>query len=277
MSFDKKGILVATKHQKEKVIAPIFKKYLACDTFTSEFDTDQLGTFTGEIPRLKDAMSTCKDKAILAAQLSGHPYALASEGSFGPHPMIPFLPYSQEWMVFVDLEADICIQEAIKTQETNYQTKIIEPDVDLTAFLKQVQFPTHGLCLQTSCLNTVIAKGIQNHKDLQLALKKGFALDEKLLLSTDMRAMMNPTRMRVIEKLAEQLALRILNPCPHCQTPGFGVQGVAGSLACEQCHWPSAVHAFDVWACVKCDYQEQRVRADGKVSIDPQFCQFCNP
>lgn len=277
MSYVKKGILVATKHQKEQVIGPIFKKYLGCETFVTEFDTDKLGTFTGEIPRLKDAMSICKDKAVMAAQLTGHPYALASEGSFGPHPIMPFLPYAQEWMVFVDLESDITIFEEIKTSETNYQTKWIDVDSDINDFLNQVKFPSHGLCLQTSCLKTVIAKGIQNHQQLQEALKNGFELDTRLLLSTDMRAMMNPSRMNVIEKLSEQLVLRIKSLCPQCQSPGFGRAGVAGHLACQQCHMPSEFPALEVWACVQCDYQENRPRKDGKVNIDPQYCQFCNP
>lgn len=40
----------------------------------------------------------------------------------------------------------------------------------------------------------MIAKGIQTYDDLQKALEKGFLLDEVLLLSTDIRALFNPSR-----------------------------------------------------------------------------------
>jgi hypothetical protein len=277
MSYLKKQILMASKHQKERVVAPIFKKYLGCHLLASDLDTDQFGTFTGEVARLKDALSTCKDKAILAAKHSNYPYAVASEGSFGPHPQMPFFAYAQEWMVFVDLDLGLCIQEEWRTQETNYQTKLIEPKTDIQEFLKQTGFPSHALCLQTANLKTVLAKGIQTEEELFHCLEQGFKQENQLLLSTDMRAMMNPTRMQVIEKLAEKLALRILSLCPACQTPGYGQQGWAGYLNCRQCDWSSNVPAFEVWACMKCNYQEQKTRQDGKVSLEPQYCQFCNP
>jgi hypothetical protein len=83
--------------------------------------------------------------------------------------------------------------------------------------------------------------------------------------------------MQVIGELAKKLALRILSLCPQCQTPGFGQKGVTGFLSCQQCQMPSDVYAFEVWGCIQCDYQEEKIRSDGKENINPQYCQFCNP
>jgi hypothetical protein len=55
--FEGRRLLIATKHHKEQVIAPVFEKELAVQCFTSdEFDTDSLGTFSGEIERKNGAL-----------------------------------------------------------------------------------------------------------------------------------------------------------------------------------------------------------------------------
>lgn len=277
MSYHDRMIVVASKHQKEKVIAPVFQKYWNCQIITSHLDTDLLGTFTGEIPRPHDSLTTCRLKAQLAAEAAGQSCAIASEGSFGPHPSFPWIPMNHEVMLLIDKERDICIQEQLVSYETNYHTLRVHREMDLSDFLKKVKFPSHALCLQSIDLNQVIAKGIQNLDDLTCAVKQGLIRNDELLLSTDMRALYNPTRMQVIGLLAEKLAQRILKTCPCCQTPGFGSIGREGALPCRVCHAPSQQYAFEVLACVKCDYQERQDRFDGKKDIDPQFCGFCNP
>ena len=50
--FRERNLFIATKHEKEKVIAPILEKELGVKCFVAEnFDTDVLGTFTGEVER----------------------------------------------------------------------------------------------------------------------------------------------------------------------------------------------------------------------------------
>lgn len=48
-------VLFASKHEKERVIRPIFQEKIGCTLYTSDFDTDQFGTFTGEILRIQNA------------------------------------------------------------------------------------------------------------------------------------------------------------------------------------------------------------------------------
>lgn len=87
--FEGRKVLIATKHKKELVIAPILEKELSISSYVSEqFDTDILGTFSGEIERKDDALTTLRNKCIHAANASNSDLVIASEGSFGAHPSI---------------------------------------------------------------------------------------------------------------------------------------------------------------------------------------------
>jgi ribosomal protein L37E len=277
MLYQGHPILMASKHQKEQVIAPLVEQILKARLVVLDFDTDQFGTFTGEVPRAHSPLETCILKAKTCAIEAQQPFAIASEGSFGPHPQIPFLPYAHEIMVFVDLARDLIIAESLQTEETNYATLDILASSDISHFLKQVDFPKHKLCLQTKQGLALIAKGIDSHQSLEKMLIQGFSLDSELRLSTDMRAMMNPTRMQTIGILAKKLLCRINTLCPFCQTPGFGKTATEGHLPCASCNLPSQTYAFDVFSCSSCDFLQKKPRIDGQENIDPQFCNYCNP
>ena len=48
--FVGRKLIIATKHKKENVIAHLFRKAFEVECFVDPFfDTDRLGTFTGEI------------------------------------------------------------------------------------------------------------------------------------------------------------------------------------------------------------------------------------
>uniref|UniRef100_UPI00404732A9 DUF6671 family protein n=1 Tax=Flavobacterium sp. TaxID=239 RepID=UPI00404732A9 len=87
--FKNRDLLIVTKHKKEQVIAPLFEKEFGVNCFVSkEFDTDLLGTFSGEISRKYDALETLKQKCLQAMELEGYDLAIATEGSFGNHPAV---------------------------------------------------------------------------------------------------------------------------------------------------------------------------------------------
>jgi hypothetical protein len=98
MHYRNEHVLLASKHEKERVIRPIFHDKIGCTLYTSDFDTDQFGTFTGEIPRIQNAYQTCILKARAAAIAADCFFSIASEGSFGAHPAIPFLASDHEIM-----------------------------------------------------------------------------------------------------------------------------------------------------------------------------------
>ncbi|CAN5510883.1 hypothetical protein BH10BAC4_BH10BAC4_23470 [soil metagenome] len=101
--FKGRNLIIATKHQKEKVIAPIVQKYLGVNCIVAEnFDTDIFGTFTGEVERADDPIITARKKCLRAMELTGADLAIASEGSFGAHPNFFFVPADDEIILLMD-------------------------------------------------------------------------------------------------------------------------------------------------------------------------------
>lgn len=277
MNYANQFVLLASKHQKEDVIAPIFRQKLACHVFVEDIDTDRFGTFTGEIARPLSAYDTCVLKAKQAADETNHVLSMASEGSFGPHPSNPFMAHAHEIMVFVDLQNDWIIADHLLTSQTNYQMMIVAPDTPLTTFLEQALFPSHALTLQSGDRREIIAKGIRHVDELDAAMTLGFKKHPELFIATDMRAMMNPTRMKTLAELAEKLAHRIQTHCPQCNAPGFGFKAYRGHLPCRLCGNDTSIHQFEAWGCVQCDNQIQRPRPDQLTTAEPNHCDVCNP
>ena len=277
MNYTDKLVLLASKHNKEQAIAPVFRRILECNLCVEDIDTDQFGTFTGEVPRSLSAYETCILKARYAAHEKKYALSIASEGSFGPHPSNPFIPHAHEIMVFVDLEKDWIIGEQLLTPNTNYKMMTIDKDTLLDPFLKSALFPSHALTLQSADRLDVIAKGINSSHQLQSSLSDGFKKYTELFIATDMRAMMNPTRMQTLAELAEKLAIRIKRCCPDCGVPGFGFKSISGHLPCSLCGNDTNMYRYEEWGCIQCDYQEQRSRKDQFIVADPTHCDYCNP
>lgn len=277
MHYKDREVLLASMHAKEEAIAESFLTWLSCRVRVHPFDTDQFGTFTGEIARTLPPYQTCLLKARAAAEQFNYDLALASEGSFGPHPSFPFIPRGHELMVFIDRAHDWIIAEQLVSQKTNYAMMKINRNTEIDQFLSRVLFPSHALIVQTSIDNRVIAKGVKTYDCLIHHLKTGFKREEELLLTTDMRAMMNPTRMKEIARLANKIAQRIATPCIRCKSPGFGFKSTQGQLPCALCHSPSSFYEEEIWACITCDYEEYKKRSDGLCKADPKYCEYCNP
>lgn len=277
MYYKNQRVLLASKHEKEKAIADIFLDQLECHLCVEDFDTDQFGTFTGEIERPLTPYETCLLKAKHAGEQLGYNLIVASEGSFGFHPSSPFIPSAHEIMVFIDRQHNWVIAEQLVSQKTNYAMMTLDASTQFDGFLKRVDFPRHALVLQTKSNHAVIAKGIKTSLHLSDALKQGFQVEPELMLSTDMRAMMNPTRMSVLSELADKLAVRIRHLCPQCKTPGFGFKSTKGKLPCTICGLLTSLHEKEVWGCIQCEYDEARPRKDGLNCADPGCCIGCNP
>lgn len=277
MMYKDKFVLLASKHRKEQVIEPVFREKLGCNVCVEDIDTDQFGTFTGEIPRPLSAYETCILKAKHAANIKKYNLSIASEGTFGSHPSNPFIPQAHEIMVFVDLDNDWVIEEQLFTTTTNYKMMTIHQDTILDSFLESVHFPSHALTLQSGDRQYILEKGIDNHDKLKASLVVGFKKYNELFLATDMRAMMNPTRMQTLANLAKKLAIRINRSCPRCGTPGFGFKSVSGHLPCSLCGDETRMYRYEDWGCIRCDYQDKRSRTDQLIVADPTYCDYCNP
>jgi hypothetical protein len=277
--FKDRKILIVTKHHKEKVIAPLLENELGLRCFTSEkFDTDSLGTFSGEIPRKNDPLTTLRQKCQLAMEIEGFELAIATEGSFGNHPSIFFAAANDELILFYDQKNNIEIVERVLSLNTNFNESRIESRPQLEDFLHKVQFPSHGVILKDTKDNpTFIQKGIASWEQLEQYYAVFAAENKAFHIETDMRALYNPTRMAVIEEACQKLIKKIQTACPNCQTPGFGIVNAEEGLPCEWCAQPTRSTLAHVYECKNCNHQERAYFPNQKKTEDPMYCDFCNP
>ncbi len=277
--FEGRNLVIATKHEKEKVIAPILEKELGVKCFvTLDFDTDELGTFTGEVERKDDPIITARNKCLLAMELTNCDLAVASEGSFGPHPSLYFVPSDDEFLLFVDKKNDLEIIARELSIETNFNGCEIKTERELKEFADNANFPSHGLIIRKSHDDfRDIVKGITNPDELNKAFQNLIGKHGTAYIETDMRAMYNPSRMKVIEKAAGKLVDKILSLCPKCETPGFGITDRKDGLPCELCDFPSRSTLSYIYTCQKCAYEKEEKYPNGKQTEDPRYCDMCNP
>lgn len=273
-------LCLTSLHGKEQALARPFALGLGASLVVSRCDTDALGTFSGEVARLGDALSTCRRKALLGLKQSGLRLGLASEASFGPHPAVPLVPVGHELLLFIDLDRDLTVVERRIDWRTNYAQKRLDPGEDPAPWVRQIGFPSHGLLVRPAA-----ASAGPWHKDLTSAAALAEALATcravdprgQVWLETDMRAHRNPTRMRAIRRLGVALARRLRTPCPSCASPGFGWVASEPGLPCGSCGSPTALAAAELWGCPSCAHRDRRRRRDGLAAADPGQCSWCNP
>ena len=277
--FEGRQLLIATKHNKERVIAPLFEKALGVTCIVPDnFDTDLLGTFSGEVEREQDPLSTARRKCLLAMQQANCDLAIASEGSFGPHPSLYFISADDEVLFLVDAKHDLEVFARELSTDTNLNAAEIRTVEELEQFAKAVHFPTHGLIFRKAKDDyTQLAKGIHDWEQLYITFQSLIKDGEHVYVETDMRAMHNPTRMKVIEAAALKLIAKLNTTCAKCGTPGFDVVEVQSGLPCSLCYSPTRSTLSLIYACRKCNFREEKWHPNGKKSEDPMFCGYCNP
>jgi hypothetical protein len=277
--FRGRTLLIVTKHKKEKVIAPIIEKELGVNCVVTEnFDTDILGTFTGETERLDDPIITARKKCLMAMDLNNCDLAIASEGSFGPHPTMFFIPADDELTLFIDKKNNLEIVARELSTETNFNGSEIKTEAELMEFAKNAKFPSHGLIIRKSSNDLEeIVKGITNKEQLNSTFNFLISKYGKCFIETDMRAMYNPTRLKVIEKSTKKLADKINCICPACKTPGFGITEAKQGLPCRECNFPTKSILSYSYSCQKCSFSQEEKYPQGKKTEDPMWCDFCNP
>lgn len=277
--FKGRSLVIATKHGKEKVLAPLFESHLGvrCSS-TQDFDTDTLGTFSGEIPRKGSALSTAREKCLKAMELAQADLGVASEGSFGAHPHIPFIPSDEETLIFIDRKNQLEVFAVKLSTETNFQSEQIHSLDILLSFSERVGFPSHKIILKGQKGKELkLLKGIQSISDLVYQFTLLTDAGHIITAETDMRAINNPTRMKVIEQAALKLIEKIKNACPKCGAPGFQLTSAAPGLPCSLCKTPTASILEVVHTCQVCAHTEIKANPDGKSFEDPMFCPSCNP
>jgi hypothetical protein len=277
--FTGRRLLIATKHKKETVLSPLFEAALGVHCFTDDrLDTDQLGTFTGEIARLDDPVTTARKKCEQGIALTGCDLAVASEGSFGAHPSLVFVPGNDEIILLVDKKNNIEVMGRAVSTETNFGGAWISDINELKEFARRVQFPSHALIVRESEIGIkVLTKAITSWPQLEEAVKKLIESQGKAYVETDMRAMYNPSRMKVISKAAEQLIEKLSTLCPACACPGFSITSTEAGLPCQLCGSPTRSPLSYSYRCQRCAFEKKQAFPGGKKTEDPMYCDICNP
>jgi hypothetical protein len=274
--YNSKLVVMATKHDKTKLVAQPFNDVLAMRAQEVIVDTDVFGTFTGEIERVGTPLETAVKKAQLGIKTTGNPYAIASEGSVGPDPFFGFINANIETMVFVDNELGIQVHETIKSNEiTAFSTTTLKSD--LGNFLQKADFPHHAVIVKPH-IGQGAHKGIRDLRTLEKAItdSRDQSADGEAIIESDLRAMCSPSRQKNIAAVGIKLVQRLSHACPECQTPGWGLKSYIRGVECSQCGDLSedAINR-EIMGCFRCEYTA--LGAVINLTLDPARCMSCNP
>ncbi|NMG20278.1 DUF6671 family protein [Brasilonema bromeliae] len=281
--FTNRVAVLATMHHKEKVIAPILEQELGIKVVVPKyFNTDRFGTFTREIKRVGTQIEAARLKAETVLTMTGETLAIASEGTFGPHPGSPFIPCNREVVILLDKTNGLEIIGQEISTETNFNHRIVNSLEEAQDFADTIGFPEHALVVSLSSSprsQDEIIKGIKTREQLVEAVQFGLnsSKDGKVYIETDMRALYNPTRMKNIAASTHDLVRKLNHACPNCSCPGFElVQRIKG-LPCAYCHAPTQLTIAAVYKCQKCGFSKEKLFPDGLEKADPAQCLYCNP
>jgi len=274
--------VLATMHGKERVVAPILRSALGLQVrLTPGIDTDRFGTFSRDLERTGSQLDAARAKIAAAFELSpGVRVAVASEGSFGPHPQIPFVPLAREIVVLKDRVSGLEVIGHHAGMETNFSHAVVADVAGALAFADRVGFPGHGLIVigcvdQQPVPGRALIKDVGDRADLQRAVATVIATCGAAFVETDMRAHRNPTRMRAIKRATLDLVRQFRSLCPICARPGFAITQQLFGLPCSWCGGPTIALKADVCCCEGCGFREER--AVKAATADPARCGECNP
>ncbi len=275
--------VLTSMHEKERVIGPIMRAELGLTVeLATGVDTDQFGTFSREVERSGSQLHAARAK--IAAGFEVAPRArvgLASEGSFGPHPHIPFLPIGREIVLMVDRESGFELTGYDVRPDTNFGHAVARDIEAAFTFAERARFPEHGLIVM-GCRDEQPAPELMLNKDvtdtgaLETAVREAVRRCGAAFVEADMRAHRNPTRMAAIGRATRDLARRFHSRCPNCDQPGFDVTERISGLPCAWCGEPTRVIMAEVLICQSCGHKAERSVATYPTT-DPGQCDGCNP
>jgi hypothetical protein len=213
-----------TRHGKGPLLAAALRGQGIGVVSIEHWDTDRLGTFSGEIERPAPAPEVVRLKAILAADLSGYRLGLGSEGSFGGGPYPGLLPWQQELVALFNRDTGQCVT-GVAAGPAPLGAQPLADEQALTQLFSR--YPGQGWILRTGDL---AYKGLTSAAQVLQRLSSW-----PLTLEPDWRAMYSPLRSQRIRAAADNLAKRLAAQCPACQRPGFWPDDAEAGLPCTGC------------------------------------------
>lgn len=274
-----KRVALGTMHGKAAAIAPPFAALGIALEVPAGLDTDQFGTFSGEVARAGTMEQAARAKAKAAVALTGLPVGVASEGAYGPHPVIPFLALGQEMLLWHDAATGREIVEVLRDDRPTYDQALVASVGEVEGFLARIAFPEVAVVVAGEGASRPLAKGLTEARGVERAVAEAIALSDsgRAMVTTDMRAHLNPRRMAVIGDLAAQLVARLARTCPACAAPGWGRLRVEAGLPCADCGTPTALPRTEILGCTACGAEAAQSFPAAPDWADPGQCPMCNP
>ncbi|MBY0537890.1 hypothetical protein K2P47_00650 [Patescibacteria group bacterium] len=272
--------VLATMHNKDRVISPLLLRELGITaTVPVNFNTDQFGTFTREIKRAGNQLEAARNKALAAMELIGVDLGIASEGSFGAHPAMPFISSNLEIVVLIDKRNDLEIIGHYRSSDVCVHGQAVKTPEEAKNIACSWGFPDQGVIVRLSEKNNRhIYKDIKTLDELDAVstrlLSKWFV--KSIFIETDMRAHRCPKRMESIRMATLDLIKNCKSTCPKCAAPGFVITDTVKGLLCSHCNLPTDLVKETIYSCQKCNYKENKPAIDTTYA-EPGDCEWCNP
>ena len=273
-----KTVAFLTQHGKNTLIGPALEDALGCTVVRAEgYDTDLLGTFSGEVKRLDNQLQTARTKARIGMNLTGATLGIASEGSFVTDPFGGLIPWNIEVLVWIDDEHHIEIV-GMAQGPARSQHRALRGLPELEKFACEAGFPEHHLILRPqSESDPRVQKGLYDWHTLKQAFTtcQQQANNQLVFAENDHRAFCNPTRQAMIQRAAADLLQKIQSSCPVCTLPGFAIVSHAAGRTCRMCGHATRLPKSYTWQCKACDHSVEQLIQD--TYADPGCCEVCNP
>ncbi|MBQ1782602.1 MAG: hypothetical protein II007_03020 [Gammaproteobacteria bacterium] len=277
LAYQGRPVLVATRHGKADPLQRPFGRCLGVNLWSpADLDTDRFGTFSGEVARPGSPEAMLHAKIQLARAEYDAPLALASEGSYGPHPWLPGAALGQEWLLWQDAEQNLTVMEQLWTLRVHYGAYDVSSVAELRPAMQRCGWPQLALTLATSQPGLPVYKALRDLSEIEQCWQQlQAASGSAVVVATDMRAHLHPGRQRAIGRLGARLAHRLACSCPACGRPGFGRWQWQHGLPCADCDSPTSQRWRRWLRCDHCGHgQPQSAVA---TSADPRWCPRCNP
>ncbi len=272
-------IAVPTLHGKVEIMAPVLEPATGCTlVHVPQVNTDQFGTFSGEIARTGSQLEAARAKAHAALSHCDLDLALASEGAFVADPVAGVVPWNVEVVMLIDRQATLEIFGMAQGPARAGQGLVRNAD-ELMQLARGLGFPEHRLCLRPDHeQDPRVIKGLGAADALLDAFTQAMAQSERgqVLLESDLRAHCNPTRQAMIRRATEDLCQKMRSACPGCGQPGFSISGQRPGRPCRLCASATREPLAHVWSCRVCRHTEER-REGLPMLADPARCDRCNP
>ena len=268
--------VVATMHGKTAVIAPLMAPLGLTCVACKGLDTDRFGTFVRDVARhgsQTDAL-LAKAQAALALDPQAH-FAIASEGAFGPHPLLGLIPSGLELVALVERRTGRAVIGRDHTLDAHFAQAAVHSADAIAQFIQRSARAGHGWVVMGSRDGPVLAKDIVDPADLHDRALAVIAQSGAVWLETDMRAHRNPTRMAAIGRATADLVHRLQVRCPRCSWPGWIGRAEPGRR-CAWCDSPTSEPIGMTCICDECGYRETRLD-DPDRRAEPAHCPMCNP